>query len=104
MRHEINDQFYAPMFHARIRALERVSGVCPGVLVRGIQWAIKSNRRDLLHFVRWQGDDRTVWHGTAANGKNFTAVANPTTGAVITIMAGWVGHHLPTHDRAQCRN
>lgn len=81
----------APMFHARVRALQRVPGVCPGELVKGIQWAIQHNRRDLLAFADWQGEDRCIWYGVAATGQKFTAIANPMSGAVITVFEGWKG-------------
>lgn len=85
------------MFHARIRAMQRIPGVCPGLLVRGVQWAIRKNQRDILTFVDWQGDDRCFWWGIAAAGQKFTAVANPTTGYVITVIAGWV--QLPAAEK-----
>lgn len=88
----------ACMYHARLRAMERVPGVCPGLLVEGIQWAIKNNRRDVLHFVDWQGNDRCFWWGVSANGHRFTAVANPVTGYVITVMRGW---KTPNPERMQ---
>lgn len=80
----------AGMFHARARALQRIPGVCPGLLVNGIRWAIQRNRRDVLHFVDWQGEDRCIWWGVSATGQRFTAIAEPSTGYVITVMAGWV--------------
>lgn len=86
----------APMVHARARALLRVPGVCPGLLVKGVRWAILNNRRDVLHFVDWQGEDRCFWWGVSAAGQKFTAVANPATGYVITIMGGW---KRPANDR-----
>ena len=77
------------MRHARLRAMQRVPGVCPGLLVEGVQWAITSNRRDILQFVDWQVEDRCFWWGVSATGRPFTAVANPITGYVITIIDGW---------------
>jgi len=77
------------MIHATKRAMERVPGVCPSVLIRGCLWAIKNNRHDILEFVEWRGKDKGVWRGRAANGLKFRIVANPIKLFPITIMDGW---------------
>lgn len=77
------------MSHAIARAMQRVPGVCPGLLVKGCLWAIKHNRHDIVEFVEWQGEDKGIWRGVAANGKKFRIVANPVLSLPITVMEGW---------------
>lgn len=77
------------MSHAVARALQRVPGVCPGLLVRGCLWAIKNNRHDILEFVELRGPDKGVWRGMTATGRRFRFVANPALCLPITVMVGW---------------
>jgi hypothetical protein len=76
-----------PMLHARIRALERIPGICPGMFVRGIAHAVKHNRRDVLECVGMQDKVICLYAGRAVTGQVFRAAVDATTGNVITVMA-----------------
>jgi len=76
-----------PMLHARLRAMERIPGVCPGLLVKGISHAVKNNRRDILECVGMQDEVICLYAGRTSTGQVFRAAVDATTGSVVTIMA-----------------
>lgn len=83
--------------HALLRAMERCPGVCPGVLIRGLNWAVKHRRSDVVQLLASLPGDgiRELYRFRLADGQPRFLICCAVTGYVITILAP--GHHVRTH-------
>ena len=75
--------------HALQRAFERCPGVCPARLIRGVTWAVLSNRNDIAEFIgeTSYGGFASLYRIRLATGRLAYAIADPASGFVITFLA-----------------
>jgi len=83
--------------HALQRAIERCPGVCPGVLIRGLNWAVTNRRHDVVQFLTSLPGDglRELYRFKLSDGQTRFVICCGVTGYVITILEP--GHHVRTH-------
>ena len=74
--------------HWRERVAERVGSVDPDTLARGIMWAIREGREDLVEYVgRLSRTGARIFRFRAPDGRYFLALIDTNRRSMITVLA-----------------